>query len=128
MKNTHLSYKVTIFDYFVIIFFLLLSGIVFVVINQQSNQGTTFVIITQNDKIVYKDLITKEQNVKLVNAIVEIKNNKVRIKQSSCPFKICVHTGWISKPYQQIICVPNKICIKIIANTLEQGKIDSVTY
>lgn len=45
--------------------------------------------------------------------IVEIQGKKVRIKKSSCPNQICVKTGWISKPGDTIICLPNKIIIKI---------------
>lgn len=30
-----------------------------------------------------------------------------------CPRKICSETGWIDKQYQNIVCLPNKILVKI---------------
>ena len=45
--------------------------------------------------------------------ILQIKNRKVRVLKSTCPNKICIKTGWISKVGESIICVPNRIIIKI---------------
>ncbi|WP_456400774.1 NusG domain II-containing protein [Mesoaciditoga sp.] len=42
---------------------------------------------------------------------VQIKNGAIRAKDSTCKNKICVHTGWISKDGQSIVCVPNHIII-----------------
>lgn len=42
---------------------------------------------------------------------VQIKNGAVRAKESTCKNKICVHTGWISKDGQSIVCVPNRVII-----------------
>lgn len=47
---------------------------------------------------------------------VESKNGQVRILEMSkdlCPNGICSDTGWIDKPYQSIVCLPNKIIITI---------------
>ena len=37
----------------------------------------------------------------------------VRISQSNCPAKVCVHTGWIKKPGETIACLPNKLLVEI---------------
>ncbi len=42
---------------------------------------------------------------------VQIKDGAIRAKDSTCKNKICVHTGWISKDGQSIVCVPNRIII-----------------
>lgn len=44
---------------------------------------------------------------------VEFKQGKVRIKYADCPDKICVKTGWISKPGEMIVCIPYKVVIRI---------------
>lgn len=46
-------------------------------------------------------------------SIVEFKDGKVRIKEANCPDKVCVKTGWISKPGEIIVCLPYKIVIKV---------------
>jgi hypothetical protein len=38
-----------------------------------------------------------------------------------CPNAICSDTGWISKPYQTIVCLPNHIVL-----SLEGSKKDDV--
>lgn len=46
--------------------------------------------------------------------ILEIDKYRVRISPSSthyCPDKICLKKSWIDKPYETIICLPNKVII-----------------
>ncbi len=62
---------------------------------------------------------------KIGNSIVEIRASKVRMKFSPCPLKICMHQGWISKPNESIICVPNGIIIKIVS---KKSNIDAITW
>jgi len=45
---------------------------------------------------------------------VEIRDGKVRISESDCPDKICEKTGFISSPMQTIVCLPNRISVRII--------------
>lgn len=42
---------------------------------------------------------------------VAIRENSVAITSAHCLKQICVHTGPISKPWQQIVCVPNHLLI-----------------
>jgi len=46
-------------------------------------------------------------------AVIEIKKNKTRILSSPCPLGICRHAGWIGKPGETIICVPNRLVLKL---------------
>lgn len=45
----------------------------------------------------------------------EIKNGRVRILDSSCPNKTCVHQGWSSP----LVCLPNKVIITAESNNGE---------
>ncbi len=42
---------------------------------------------------------------------IQVKSGAIRVKNSTCKRKICVHTGWISKDGQSIVCVPNRVII-----------------
>lgn len=53
---------------------------------------------------------------------VEVKDGMVRISDSDCPDKICEKTGFISSPFQTIVCLPNRISVRIID---EKSNIDS---
>ncbi len=46
-------------------------------------------------------------------AVIEIKNGEIRFKDSDCPDKVCVNTGFIKNSGQTAACVPNKIAITI---------------
>ena len=46
------------------------------------------------------------------NKIV-IKDGKVYIESSNCPGADCVHSGSISKPGRSLVCLPNKLEIRI---------------
>ena len=45
---------------------------------------------------------------------IEIKNGAIRVLDSDCPDKICVHTGYISNITQTAVCMPNKAVLEII--------------
>lgn len=47
--------------------------------------------------------------------VIEVINGKVRIREADCPDQICVRSGWISINSQQIVCLPNRLVIKITA-------------
>lgn len=50
-------------------------------------------------------------------AVLEIANGAVRLipqDEDFCPQKICVRTGWISKPGETIVCVPNRLVMRIV--------------
>jgi len=59
---------------------------------------------------------------KLGESIVKIKRGRVRMEESACPLKLCVKQGYISKQGEEIICVPNRVVIRIIG-----GKLDCIT-
>ncbi len=58
--------------------------------------------------------------------ILQIKNNKVRVIYSTCPNKICVKSGWISKKGEVIACIPNRIIVKITGK-FEKKRVDFIT-
>ena len=45
---------------------------------------------------------------------VQIREGKVAIVSSDCPGTDCVHSGWISTSGRSIVCLPNKVEIRII--------------
>lgn len=56
---------------------------------------------------------------------IEIDGTRVRVHSSNCPNQFCVHTGWISQPYQSIACLPNHVLVRIESN--KPSEIDAVT-
>jgi hypothetical protein len=46
--------------------------------------------------------------------VFEIKDGKVKMKDSACPNKLCVKMGWIRHEGQVVCCIPNRVVLKII--------------
>jgi hypothetical protein len=70
-------------------------------------EGTEYAVVPLNeDRII---------NVPgpLGKTTVEIKGGRVRVLDSPCPNKICVSQGWIERPGETIICLPNRVSITV---------------
>lgn len=74
-----LQQKPTVGDFLLILFFSSISILSFIKLVQKRSDKLE-VVVLQDNKIVYKDILYLDKEIKLRNAIVEIKNNKVRIK------------------------------------------------
>lgn len=85
-------------------------------INKKRLPGETCTVEFSGDMKHYLKL-SENQNLYVEGSMgktsIQIKNNKVRVTHSDCPEKICARTGWISNVGQIIVCVPNKVVIKI---------------
>jgi len=44
---------------------------------------------------------------------VEFDRGRVRVSQAGCPGEDCVHTGWVSRPGGQIVCLPNRLSVTL---------------
>lgn len=56
---------------------------------------------------------------------IKAEPGRICIDHSDCPSQDCVHTGWISKAGQQIICLPNRLVISLSGSETED--FDAVT-
>jgi hypothetical protein len=83
------------------------------------NDGDTTAVIIKDGKII-KEIKLDEIKDRLViknegiyNSIIVAENGRIRFEESDCPDKVCVKTGWISRPGQTSVCLPAGIIIKI---------------
>lgn len=96
----------------------------------------TYAVIEVNGKLFQKiSLGENGSNFKMTiptgnhKGIVEADKDKIRIIYSDCPDQDCVRQGWISRPGQIIVCLPNKIVIKIVnGNNRHDNDIDGVSF
>ena len=54
---------------------------------------------------------------------VTIRNGKIGVSASDCPGGDCVHSGWIGASGRSIVCLPNRMEIRVIAVS---GEVDFV--
>ncbi|WP_250673112.1 NusG domain II-containing protein [Paraclostridium ghonii] len=114
-------------------FFLLLSILIIIGMWMGFNflkgldEGEKIIIYLDNK--VYKEVSiddTEEIIIKTDSGFNKIKihDRGVEVIDASCPDKVCVKTGFIDKSNKNIVCIPNKVSIKIMSN--EKNDIDTI--
>ena len=44
---------------------------------------------------------------------IRVLDGKAAIVESSCPGEDCVHSGWISQPGRSVVCLPNRVEVRV---------------
>ncbi len=88
----------------------------FKIVNQKENKKA--IVYYENKEILSIDLNDKQEKtyeVEGYNGKVKIvsKNGKVKVLEEKSPLHLCSKQGYISASYETIVCLPNKIVIKI---------------
>ena len=102
-------------------------------IYQNSQEGQQVTAIIYKDGKVFKQINLAQavdEEISITDSkghsnIVEIKGGRVHFKEANCPNKLCVSAGWLDKPGQIAVCIPNKVKVVLEAKT---GEIDAVSY
>lgn len=110
----------------------------FLMKNSDLSSKNKYISIQVDKEIVKKIAINNKTNkiyqfyFKDQIGYIQVKNNKVRIlemEREICPKKICSEIGWISKKYETIVCLPNKISINIMEdNKIGNEPIDDIAF
>ncbi len=62
-------------------------------------------------------------------AVFDVGHGRIRLlplETKICPKHLCSRTGWIENPWEIIVCLPNKIVVRIMG-TKKSGDIDFIT-
>lgn len=51
--------------------------------------------------------------------VIEVLNNQIRVVEENSPYHLCSKQGFVSKSGESIICLPNKIIIKLPNDELD---------
>lgn len=106
----------TLADILLIIF--LLSVAIFMIFLIKDDITSKFVEINYDNKFVDSIPLDKDRIINIDEGIVvEIKDGKVRVKESTCKNQFCVDQGWSN--HFPIICVPNRLSV-VIKNKKEE--------
>jgi hypothetical protein len=125
--------RITLLDVIAIVLLLLLSTSVILHNKLGSNlpwARVAEVSIFRDGELLFQHVrLDKDQEVVLLNGhmMVEVKDGRLRVKESDCPRRICLHTGWIQHPGETIVCVPNKMVIEVDTSG-SSPRVDAVVY
>jgi hypothetical protein len=103
-----------------VIIFIVLAGFGGLKFYQaQNKEESRFAIITQNNVLVERiDLNAVEEPREIIlpgpyHEVVRVEKGRIRFKEADCPDQICVRMGWLKKPGDIAVCLPNKAIINI---------------
>lgn len=112
-------------DLILIIIVLVIGGLWFGITKFVDNNSASKALVYYDNKLIKTiDLSIdelKEYTVKGYNGdvVIETQRNKIRVKEEESPHHICSRQGWVSSSLESIVCLPNKIMIKIEATDEE---------
>ena len=107
---------------------LTLCAVGFIPAMQAASPST--VVIRRDGSIVARYPLNSEVSLTIEGAqgplAIRIGHGGVAVTHASCRNQICVHTGCIRHPYQEIICAPNHVIIEI-SSPHPRDSIDAVS-
>ena len=114
---------------FWIILFLVLAIIstIIIFIMQSANTVGKTAEIYSNNKLIKTVSLNKDDEFTIKNGdnynIVRIRNGKISVCESDCKNQICVKQGEIDNSLLPIVCVPNRLVIRV--DSSKQDGIDA---
>ena len=112
--------KKLIADIILIFSVLLISALCFIIVSFTQNEGAEVVVTIGNEEygrfplnIDKKLTITVDDETNLQYNVLVIENGKADVIEASCPDGVCVDHMPISKSGETIVCLPNKVVVRI---------------
>ena len=113
---------------------LSVASILFVIdlTNVSSDTGNKKVVVSVDGKKIAEYPLKKDATYELsgshlgTNTLV-IKSGKAYISEASCPDKQCMKQGKISRAGEMLVCLPNRVVVKIVDSKKDEPVIDGVS-
>ena len=84
---------------------------------QKQTAEDSVVQIFQDGNLLRELLLTEDVSIEIrgnyLNT-VSVQNGCAGFSDSDCPGRVCVHSGWISAAGRSIVCLPNRVEIRIV--------------
>ncbi len=102
--------------------FILIMAVSFGVIlsRREEDRGSKIAGIYQDGSVLHSialNRVKKPYTIKIEGRnginIVSVESGRICVSEADCPDKLCVKCRWISKPGQMVVCLPNRLMIKI---------------
>lgn len=98
---------------------VLAIGLSWLFINSLINQNAVNAYVYYDNELIQViDLSVDEEKEYTIigyngDVVIETKKNKIRVKEETSPLNLCSKKGWTSSSLEPIVCLPNKVVIKI---------------
>lgn len=111
--------KLKIGDYAIIAVVLAAALFVMLTFTGKASGGNLTAVIIQDNQIMHKISLKGLEKPLIIDIpgkyheTVAAENGRIRFQEADCPDKVCVNTGWLTRPGQIAACLPNATIIKI---------------
>lgn len=129
LKHNKSDILVYIISFVLVVCLLVVSNVI-----KSSNEGKVrYAVITIEGKQKFKldmsedkEIILKEDKYPslLGEMIIEIKDNKVRVKKEESPLHYCSMQGWVDSAYKPIVCLPNSVIVMIVGQAISDNDLE----
>ena len=119
-------------DTFLISFLMLVSVLGIIYQQIMPTYTTQFITIETDGKLIHSIVLREGyyQEVEIdkdgKRNVVELRDNKVRMKFANCSDRDCVMSGWIQQPPRQIVCLPNRVVVTIVGT--DSSDLDDIVH
>ena len=101
----------------IIVFIMSIVGLGLVFMLKNNNPKAALVYY-ENNLVLKIDLSLTGVHEYKVNGyngdvVIKTRDGKIKVEEEDSPLHICSRQGWIDEAYEVIVCLPNKIVIKI---------------
>ena len=102
----------------IIIILLIAITVLFVIAIIDKNNSKEALVYYDNNLVLTIDLNESEEKIYIVDGFNgEVKiiagNGKIKVDEEESPLHLCSKQGFIEESYESIVCLPNKVVIKI---------------
>lgn len=101
-----------------LVFSIVVLVIVLFIVNNNINKGQADVIEIYVNNEIYKTIPINSEEELIIEMgseynKIKVHNGGAEIVDASCKDNVCVNTGFISKLSERIVCMPNKLVVKL---------------
>jgi len=115
-------------DYIIIILILIFAGSIHFILHQNLLEGETALVSVDGIEVTQLSLKTT-QDVPVLGVIdtvhVRTDGSTIWLHGSPCPYKICEKMGKIHRAGEMIVCVPNRVVVRILP--VKNSDLDATT-
>lgn len=123
-----LTKKIKKADIVALLVIAVITVILFLAFRTFKPQGKTVVVRVSGKEVASYSLDKdREETINGANGgtnVLVIKDGVAYLSEASCPDKLCVNQGKISKRGESIICLPNEVIVEISSDTINEEEDD----
>lgn len=122
----------------ILIAVVLIAAIAFIVpkfIGDKDNtasENKVYAKISVDGKPVQTVELTKETqeipiDTEFGHNVLKVHNHGIEMKEANCPDDVCYTFGFVTKPGDTIVCLPNRLLVEVVSDNAQGAGLDATT-